>query len=247
MLHLKEAKKKEKAQVDLCLKQRAWMAYYQDDDGVRSPVRDTQNTESDQDWIGLRFTDYDGPRIRVGVLKVLNKSAESEERGAADKIEVPVSGIQETLTVSLYNTKRFDVIEQKRVQEVESQQKRTDVMDLSPVSVVNMGKSLQVQYLVYGTVNEWTPDRSSRNVSQGGNAPGGPQDGLPAFGQGLVDRVTARQVPVEGGAEADGGAIGDRSLHGDPPPGRRRARGRWRRREMGSSLPGSGRVPCRRR
>jgi curli biogenesis system outer membrane secretion channel CsgG len=173
MLHPKEAKKKEQAQVDLCLKQRAWMAYYQDDDGIRSPVRDTQSTESDQDWLGLRFTDYDGPRIRVGVLKVLNKSAESEERGAADKIEVPVSGILETLTVALFNTKRFDVIEQKRVQEIEAQQKRKDVMDLSPVSIVNMGKSLQVQYLVYGTVNEWTPDRSSRNISQGGNAPAG--------------------------------------------------------------------------
>ncbi|HZF13757.1 MAG TPA: CsgG/HfaB family protein [Thermoanaerobaculia bacterium] len=168
LLHRKEKKKQEQAQVGLCIKQRAWIGYYQDDDGVRAAVRDTQSTENDQDWIGLRFTEYDGPRIRLGVLKVINKSAESEERGWAEKIEVPVSGIQEMLTVALYNTRRFDVVEQKRIQEVEGQQARKDVVEPSPTSIVNMGKVLGVQYLVYGTVNEWTPDRAHRSVGSGG-------------------------------------------------------------------------------
>lgn len=157
-----------KDQILACVKQRAWMAYFQDDEGALSPVRDTLNTENDEDWIGLRFSEFDGPRIRLGVLKVINKSAESEERGYADKIEVPVSGIQELLTVALYNTKRFDVIEQKRVQEVQEQQTRKDVVEPSPTSIVNIGKVLGAQYLVYGTVNEWSPDRASRNMGPGG-------------------------------------------------------------------------------
>jgi curli biogenesis system outer membrane secretion channel CsgG len=162
LFHRKE-KKKERELVALCIKQRAWIAYFQDDDAVRSPVRDTQSTEEDQDWLGLRFTDYDGPRIRLGVLRVINKSAESEERESADKIEVPLSGIQEILTVSLYNTKRFDVVEQKRIEDIKKQQTRKDLLtEPSPASIVNIGKALQVQYLVYGTVNEWSPDRGHR-------------------------------------------------------------------------------------
>lgn len=157
-----------KEQILACVKQRAWMAYFQNDEGELAPVRDTLNTENDEEWIGLRFSEFDGPRIRLGVLKVINKSAESEERGYADRIEVPVSGIQEMLTVALYNTKRFDVIEQKRIDEVLAQQKRKDVVEPSPTSIVNIGKVLGAQYLVYGTVNEWSPDRASRNMGPGG-------------------------------------------------------------------------------
>lgn len=161
-------KKKEQELIKSCVHQRAWMAYFQDDEGELSPVRDTLNTANDQDWIGLRFTDYDGPRIRLGVLKVINKSADSEEKGWAEKIQVPVSGIQELLTVALYNTKRFDVIEQKRFDEIEKQQTRKDVVEPSPSSIMNFGKVLGAQYLVYGTVNEWNPDRASRTMGSGG-------------------------------------------------------------------------------
>ena len=163
-----EKKKVMEEQVRSCIRQRAWIAYFRNDEGELGPVRDTLNTEDDEEWIGLQFTDYEGPRIRLGVLKVINKSAESEERGYADKIEVPVAGIQEMLTQSLYATKRFDVIEQKRVQEVEDQQKRNDVVEPSPTSITNMGKVLGAQYLVYGTVNEWSPERANRSMGPGG-------------------------------------------------------------------------------
>jgi len=163
MFHRGEKKKKEQELIRSCIRQHALMAFFRDDEGALSPVRDTLNTENDQDWIGLRFSDYEGPRIRLGVLKVINKSAEAEE-GGGQRIEVPVSGIQEMLTVALYNTKRFDVLEQKRVEEVEKQQNRKDVMEPSPTSIVNMGKVLGAQYLVYGTVNEWNPERSSKSM-----------------------------------------------------------------------------------
>jgi curli biogenesis system outer membrane secretion channel CsgG len=157
-------------QVNLCVQERAWMAYFKDGHGALAPVRDTLNTDRDGDWLGLRFTDYDGPRIRLGVLAVINKSAEAEDRGGYGRIEVPVAGIQEMLTVALYNTKRFDVIEQKRIKEIEHQQTRTDVVEPSPASIVNIGKVLGAQYLVYGTVNEWTPERSNRAVATNGFA-----------------------------------------------------------------------------
>jgi hypothetical protein len=70
------------------------------------------------------------------------------------------------LTEALSSTKRFDVIEQKRFHEVETQQTRKDLLEPSPTSIVYAGKVLQAQYLVYGTVNEWTPDRASRGMRE---------------------------------------------------------------------------------
>lgn len=159
-----------------CIQQKAWLAYFKDADGAISPVRDTMNTDNDEDWLGLRFTDYDGPRIRLGVLRVINKSAESDETDSNGKIEVRVAGIREMLTAALFETKRFDVIEQKRVTEVEKQQTRKDVAEPSPSTILNAGKVLGAQYLVYGTVNEWSPDRSRRSVGPGGIFGGAKQE-----------------------------------------------------------------------
>jgi curli biogenesis system outer membrane secretion channel CsgG len=151
----------------LCVEQRAWMAYFQDPKGRLSPVRDTSNSDHDQDWLGLRFSDYDGLRIRLGVLKVINQSAEAENN-ASGPIEVPVSGIKELLTVALFNTKRFDVIEQKRIGEVEQGLTRKDVVEPSPNAIRNAGKVLGAQYLIYATVNEWNPDRSKTSAGHSG-------------------------------------------------------------------------------
>lgn len=165
------------AQIVDCIQKKAWTAYFRNDQGSLAPVRDTQNTDHDQDWINLRFTDYDGPRIRLGVLKVINKSAEAEEKIGAERIVVPVAGIVEMLTVSLYDTKRFDVVEEKRIEEVETEQMRKDVQEPSPGSIMNVGRVVGAQYLVYGTVNEWNPDRGGHSVGSG-NALSGLAGGL---------------------------------------------------------------------
>jgi len=151
-----------------CIQQKAWIAYFKDaKDGI-SPVRDTMNTDHDDEWLGLRFTDYDGPRIRLGVLRVINKSAQEEENGGSGRIEVPVAGIQEMLTNALYNTKRFDVIEQKRIAEIKKEQTRDDVKEPSPETIRDAGKTLRAQYLVYGTVNEWNPQRGRKSFMKNG-------------------------------------------------------------------------------
>jgi curli biogenesis system outer membrane secretion channel CsgG len=162
-----ENNRKSQEQIATCIKKRAWMAYFRDDKGKLAPVRDTLNTEKDEDWLGLQFTDYEGPRLRLKVLRIFNESVYSEERENAGRIEVPVSGIQETVTAALYNTKRFDVIEHRRSKEIEDEQTRKDVVEPSPSLIFSIGKLLGAQYLVYGTVNEWTPDRGHRNMWPG--------------------------------------------------------------------------------
>lgn len=179
--------RKNQEQAEVCIKKHAWMAYLHSDDGGLSPVRSTQNMDHDEDWLGLRFTEYEGPRIRMGVLKVINKSARSEEGGGGGQIEVPVAGIQEILTEALYNTRRFDVIDQKRFGEIEAQQTRKDVLEPSPTSIMNAGKVLQAQYLVYGTVNEWTPQRSNRKMAFGLPISGAKQESEVAITFSLAD------------------------------------------------------------
>lgn len=189
VLHL-GSKKQE--QIKLCIRQRAWMAYFRKSDGGMAPVRDTFDTKHDGDWIGLRFTEYDGPRIRLGVLKVINKSAESEERDDAAKIEVPVSGIQEILTVAFDNTRRFDVIEQKRIKEIKDQQTRTDIVEPSPGTIMQAGKVLAAQYLVYGTVNEYSPERASRSLLPGGRFNAGKKEAEVAITFALADAANGQ-------------------------------------------------------
>jgi curli biogenesis system outer membrane secretion channel CsgG len=157
----------DQTQMDECVRKHAVMAFFRDDKGTLSPVRDTMNTDHDSDWISLRFSEYDGPRIRLGVIKVINKAPQAEVRQGDDQIAAPVAGIQEMLTAALYETKRFDVVEEKRIKEVEGEQMRKDVQEPSPNSIMNVGKVLGAQYLVYGTVNEWDPNRASQGMGSG--------------------------------------------------------------------------------
>src|SRR3954471_10551318 len=168
---------KNKELVLACIQQKAWLAYFKNDKDDIFPVRDTMNTKNDNDWLGLRFTEYEGPRIRLGVLKVINKSAETEENGGSGRIAVNVAGIQEMLTVALFNTKRFDVIEQKRAADIKKEQSRQDVMEPSPSTIVSTGKLLGAQYLVYGTVNEWNPQRGKKSFMKNGLG------GIPGLGR----------------------------------------------------------------
>lgn len=201
----KDPKKVDQELASHCVKESAWLAYFKDPDGTLAPVRDTNNSDHDEDWRELRFTKYEGPRIRLGVLSVVNQTAETVSSDGKERPAVPAAGIQEMLTVALYNTKRFDVIEQKRIEEIKREQMRTDTMgldsgpqqtntstvsnnarskrtrtaaELSPTAITTVGKVLGAQYLVYGTVNEWTPDRINRSTS----GPGGLLSHIPGAG-----------------------------------------------------------------
>src|SRR3954453_6399211 len=55
-----------------------WEAYVHDDQGnTRAPRQPVEKNE-DQDWLFLTFTDYKGPRNRLAVMEVENKTAAVE-------------------------------------------------------------------------------------------------------------------------------------------------------------------------
>ncbi len=142
-----------------CVTQRTLLAYFRDDRENFYPVRNTLNTERDEDWIGLQFTDYDGPRIRLGIPSVADKSPEMGEVGREN--EIALSAIREMLTVALYNTKRFDFIEQQGRKDIEEQRTPGELLEPSSASIINIDKELGAQYLVSAAVIDWSADDTS--------------------------------------------------------------------------------------
>lgn len=155
-------RKAKQEQILRCIREKAWPAYLVNKDGDPMPVRDTIDTDDDIDWMGLRYTPYEGPRLRLGVLKVENQSARFAAGSGNTKTEVPVAGIEEVVTVALFNTGRFDVIERKKLDLVLKEQGRKEAVEPSPKQLFEAGQVLGIQYLVYGTVNEWVPDRATQ-------------------------------------------------------------------------------------
>lgn len=151
-----------KAQIVTCIQAKAWPAYLVDKDGDPLPVRDTIDTGNDTEWLGLRYTPFEGPKLRLGVIRVENQSARFSADAANRQTEVPVAGIEELVTVALFNTGRFDVIERKKLNLVLREQGRKEAVEPSPKQLFEAGQVLGIQYLVYGTVHEWVPDRSNK-------------------------------------------------------------------------------------
>ena len=160
--HRRPRREKKKDLVKTCIASGAWMAYLKNPDGDLMPVRDTQSDKDDNDWLGLRFVDFNGPHIRLGVMQVENRSADHIVDEWNRKLEVPVASIEEMMSTALFNTKRFDIIERKRIQLILGEQSRKEAFEPTPKELYRAGKVLGIQYLVYGVVNEWVADRGSK-------------------------------------------------------------------------------------
>ena len=138
-----------------CTKQNATIAFFQDEEGKTSPLRDTFNIDNDMDWLGLHFTESDGSSIRLGVLGLVKDSVEVESGNYARRVSVPAVEMQQILSDALYASKRFDVIEPKRLREIQEQQTQENEGS-NTISIMNIGKASGARYLIYGTVSDWS-------------------------------------------------------------------------------------------
>ena len=131
----------------------AWEAYFRDDKGRTYPVIQPVEQNEDKDWMGLTFTDYSGPKLRLAVMPVDNGPDYSVG-------EVPLGAIEELLTTSLFNTHRFELIERKAVANVLNEQDFGATDRVNPVTKAAIGKIHGADYLIFATVNEWSPNKS---------------------------------------------------------------------------------------
>jgi curli biogenesis system outer membrane secretion channel CsgG len=165
-----------------------WEAYIQDDKGVTRALIQPVERNDDKDWMFLRFTDYKGPRNRLAVMKIENKTAQEEHAESEGSwfvphaVEVPLAGLEELLTTALFNTHRFDLTERKVIQGALAEQDFGASGRVSAPTAAKVGKVLGADFLIFATVNEWTPVKS--RIGGGGGLAG-------ALGGGLGKVVSA--------------------------------------------------------
>jgi curli biogenesis system outer membrane secretion channel CsgG len=124
--------------------------------------------------MSLRFTDYSGPKIRVAVMRVENKTATAaaaSDTGAVvvtDKAaEVNVANIEEMLTSVVFNTHRFEVVDRKDIGKTLQEQDLGASGRAKKVTVAKTGQIVGAEYLIYAAVNEYTPVKSRTGGSAG--------------------------------------------------------------------------------
>jgi curli biogenesis system outer membrane secretion channel CsgG len=127
----------------------------------------------DKDWMFIKFTEYNGPRNRLAVMKVENRTAGAEQAQDSGGIyfgnatEVPLPAIEELITTALVNTNRFDITERKRIQTALLEQDFGNSSRVSATTTAKLGKVLGAEYLLIAAVNEWTPNKSSTGATGG--------------------------------------------------------------------------------
>ena len=146
-----------------------WAPYFHDDKGRQYAVLEPIESNSDKDWMFLRFTDYSGPKLRLAVMPLENQVA-----GAQSTIQtaqglvvvagggpvVPVGAIEEMLTTALYESRRFELVERKALDAVLGEQELGADGRVTAQSAAGFGGMLGSQYLVMGSINDWTPDKT---------------------------------------------------------------------------------------
>ncbi|MEE8524983.1 MAG: CsgG/HfaB family protein, partial [Thermoanaerobaculia bacterium] len=131
-------------------------------------------------YLGLTFTEYDGPKTRLAVMKVENTTGQVEQAGdVANAVlvthrvaEVPIGSIEELLTTALYKTSRFELIERKAVATVLAEQDFGASDRVGRETAAKVGNVLGAQYLIFAAVNEWTPEKEKTGGALGGIAKG---------------------------------------------------------------------------
>jgi len=150
--------------------------YFVDNRGNMKPVVQPVERNSDKDWMGLHFTDYSGPKIRVAVMKVENKTATAaaaNDTNAAvvtqKAAEVPVGSIEDLLSSAMDHSNRFELVDRKDIEKTLSEQDLGASGRAKKSTVVKTGQIHGADYLIYASINEFTPVKN-RTGGSGGKA-----------------------------------------------------------------------------
>jgi curli biogenesis system outer membrane secretion channel CsgG len=151
-----------------------WAPYFIDGRGNMSAVLQPPERNNDKDWKTLHFTDYSGPKIRVAVMRVENKTATAAaagDTGAAvvtnKAAEVNVANIEEILTSALFNTHRFEIVDRKDIEKTLQEQDLGASGRAKKAEAAKTGQIRGAEYLIYAAVNEYTPEKSRTGGTAG--------------------------------------------------------------------------------
>ena len=148
-----------------------WEGYVKDEQGHRYHLLKPIERNSDEDWMTLEFTDFTGNRSRIAVWKVIDKigmhsTETSHSLGFWQMVYrtsvAPLQAIEDMLTSSIFNTNRFDVIERKQLETVLAEQDFGESERVTIQSAAQIGRNLGADYILFTSINEWTPKKKTR-------------------------------------------------------------------------------------
>jgi curli biogenesis system outer membrane secretion channel CsgG len=164
---LKRGEKKQEEIVAPYNPPEGWHAYFEDENGGR-PVNPLIQKNEDKDWMFLKFSNYEGKKHRIAVMDVDGGVGQNIETGtqlllhlfAGEKNNTNrATAIEDMVAGAIFGTRRFDVIERKRVQDLMEEQNFNAFGRVVEDSAVEIGQLLGAQYLLFVTINEWTPEK----------------------------------------------------------------------------------------
>lgn len=145
-----------------------WEPYFMDSKGKMTPFLQPPERNSDKDWKFLRFTDYSGPKIRVAVMQVENRTATAAAANGSGAVvvtdkaaEVNVASIEELLASAISSTHRFEIVDRKDIEKTLQEQDLGASGRTTRDTAAKTGQIVGAEYLVYAAVNEYTPVKSS--------------------------------------------------------------------------------------
>lgn len=175
-LSLAEAKSKKKKEEEARIAfspSGGWEAYLKGPAGEQFALQQPVEKNPDIHWLGLEFTEWEGARFRMAVMKVENKielgsvqfeyEDEDDRRKAqetASRAAIPLGSLEGLVTSGLFNTQRFELIERKQIDTVLAELKFNTTELVAGPSASKIGRLLGAQYMLFVEVAEWTDNRN---------------------------------------------------------------------------------------
>ena len=134
--------------------------------------------------INVKWGEYSGPTVRVGVLEVDNDSNVNSFQMTGPggqsysysmpgyENQVPVNGIESMLTDVLHRSGRFNLVERAQLEQVLVEQDLATEGRISQPTAAKTGKVLGAKYLIQGVVTSYEPDFKGKKGGFGGFARG---------------------------------------------------------------------------
>lgn len=160
-----------------------YVAYAAVDEG-NLPLPETLDGIDPTELIDVRWGEYAGPQIRVGVMPVENNSGASsssfrvtgpdgetvsEYKAEWDfNREVPVNGIEAMISDVMLRSGRFRVVERAALDNVLSEQDLVTSGRVAKPSGARTGQVLGAEYLVQAVITSYEPDYKGKKVGLGG-------------------------------------------------------------------------------
>jgi hypothetical protein len=154
-----------------------WEAFLKGEKGEQYALQQPVEKNFDEHWLGLEFTDWEGPRFRMAVMKVENKvemgsvevvyEDEDEARKAQETVNraaIPLGSLEGLVTSSMFNTGRFELIERKQIDTVLAELKFNSTDLVSAPSASKVGRLLGAQYMLFVEVAEYSDPKNFMNT-----------------------------------------------------------------------------------